>query len=448
MHSKSHLCSCGLLGNYRIRLHLQWRQSCLQSFRYVYQTRLLIPLNISPNASFHQQYIADNFTCWFIVRFLELAYQLSNTAAKAILAHPNVLSSVLVAADASGVPKGRIFQFSDEAALERDGVKDWTSMVGSSEEGKTWNWPVLGLGEAATQVIATINYSSGTTGLPKGVCISHANLIANCEQSQFMRYVNTQYSSSNKPPQERWLGFLPLYHAYGQLYTILMAIKMQNPIYVMSEFTFEQFLNAIQQYKITSLQVVPPILKMLTQRAETEQYNLASITGIICGAAPLPHDLQNECRRKFGVNVRQGWGMTELTCTGIATPFSDNIYVGSVGSLIPNCECKLVDDDGREVDAGSHGELCIKGPNVCSGYWMNKEATQKTILEGWLKTGDIAVRNKEGLFWIVDRKKVGLALPRQAWSLRNCMGANIRVNRNLSKLTASKWLLQNSKRFS
>ncbi|EGY17494.1 hypothetical protein VD0002_g166 [Verticillium dahliae] len=334
----------------------------------------------------------------------ELVHQLNNTTAKVILAHPDHLDHVLAAAEKANVPKNRIFQFSDTDAATRHGIPDWRALLGTPSEVKTYRWPDLTPSESETTV-ATINYSSGTTGLPKGVCVSHRNLIANVEQTIVMRYAHKPYPFVSRPA-ERWIGFLPLYHAYGQLYTILMAIRLRVPVYVMREFRYEDFLAAIGRYRITSLQVAPPILVMLSKRRETARYDLSSVRDVLCGAAPLSRELQNECQRRFGVQINQGWGMTEVTCGALHVPGGIRDDTGSVGQLDPNCEMRLVDDEGREVGVGQPGEMVVRGPNVCLGYWRNEAATKECIdSEGWLKTGDIAVCDKKGFFWIVDRKK-------------------------------------------
>ncbi|KAM4055977.1 AMP-binding enzyme [Hirsutella rhossiliensis] len=337
----------------------------------------------------------------FTVR--ELAYQLANSMAKAILVHPTVLEPALEAAAQVGLPKDRIFQFSDKACQTRHGVDDWTAMIGTRQQGDGWQWPTLGTGEAA-RALAAINYSSGTTGLPKGVCISHANLITNLEQTIFVNYGGTR--SSGPRLEERWIGFLPLFHAYGQLFMILMAAKLGVPVYVMAQFALTDFLAVIERHRITSLHTVPPVLVMLAKRPETSHYDLSSIRDVVCGAAPLSRELQNECQVRLGCQIRQAWGMTEATCTCAMTPVGFRDQSGSVGKLVPNCEAKLVDDDGHEAEAGQRGEMFIRGPNVCLGYWRSEQATRDTIdSQGWLRTGDIAIRNDDGLVYIVDRKK-------------------------------------------
>lgn len=316
-------------------------------------------------------------------------------------------------------------------------------MLASPSDADKWSWPELSRDEA-TKTIATINYSSGTTGLPKGVCISHANLIANVEQGIHTRYSSKQLQQGQKLPHENWVAFLPLYHAFGQMFTILMATRLHNTVYVMPQFNYEEFLHTVQKYKIDSLQVAPPIIVMLCKRPETKKYDLSSLKTILCGAAPLKPELQNECQRRFGVLIRQGWGMTEVTCGGSQIPEGTSDSTGGVGYFHPNCEVKLLDEEGKEVGVGEPGELLIKGPNVCLGYWRNEEATRNTFDEdGFLKTGDVAVYDKEGKFWIVDRKKVFIQTDTKLYKTPKLI-----MYRNSSKSTVCKSLQQNSRLFS
>ncbi|OBT58433.1 hypothetical protein VE04_01314 [Pseudogymnoascus sp. 24MN13] len=316
----------------------------------------------------------------------EMIHQIKNTEAKVILAHPDMMETALAAASKSGVPSCRIFQFSDSYCPPLKGIKDWTTMAATPQEGERYIWRKLTPKQSKT-VVATINYSSGTTGPPKGVCVSHHNLIANVEQTIYMRFQEKPYAYANRP-QERWIGFLPLYHAYGQLYTILMAVKLKIPVYVMKQFVYRDFLQAIQDYKITTLQVAPPILVMLAKRAETSEFDISSVKDVLCGAAPLSKELQNECMARFGFNVVQGWEMPRLhavqfMCLG-GGETTQEVWVG----------------------VGKPGEMYIRGPNVCLGYWKNNVATEESISsDKWLRTGDVAVRNEAGSFWIVDRKK-------------------------------------------
>jgi len=338
-----------------------------------------------------------------------MVHQIKNTGAQIILAHPTMIKTAVAAAEKAGLSKSRIFQFSDEENQTQDGIKDWRHLIGSPSDGERWSWPKL-TPEESVNTVATINYSSGTTGLPKGVCVSHHNLIANLEQTIFIRYHQKPYSRNNPEP-ERWIGFLPLYHAYGQQYTILMALVLQIPVYIMKQFVYGDFLQTIQDNKITHLQVAPPILVMLSKRPETKNYDISSVKDVLCGAAPLSKELQNDVSKRFNIHIKQGWGMTEVTCGALHIPGGVWDDSGSVGQLDPNTECMLKDDDGNEVAVGEPGEMYIRGPQVCLRYWKNDAATKESISEDkWLKTGDVAICDERGYFWIVDRKKVNSLL--------------------------------------
>lgn len=357
-----------------------------------------------------------------------------NLEPKALLVQPVFLPTALEAASHAGIPKDRIFQFSDAPVSQQDGIEDWRSMLATSSEAESYHWPDLSPEESRT-TIATINFSSGTTGLPKGVCITHANLIANIEQSIFMTYAesSTPYDSEKAhrqqqqqqqggrgtgpftPPEERYVGFLPLYHAFGQSWILLIALRLGHPVYIMPSFHYEEFLQTVARYKITMLQVPPPVLTMLCKRPETARYDLGSLRRIVAGAAPLSRELQNEVQSRFRVQVIQGWGMTEVTCGGLLVPGGLSDMRGSVGVLFPGTQARLVGDDGEVAvrRAGGtpggrelRGELLIKGPQVCLGYWRNEKATAETLCEnGWLRTGDVVEVDEHGWFWIVDRKK-------------------------------------------
>ncbi|PVH75440.1 4-coumarate-CoA ligase [Cadophora sp. DSE1049] len=329
----------------------------------------------------------------------EVAHQMRILEPKTLLVHTNLLKSALEAAAKVGIPESRLLQFSDEEVPTHEGVFDWRTMLGTSAQGKSYRWSRF-TPEQAKTTIATINFSSGTTGLPKGVCISHFNLIANVEQS-----IALWYTKSPRP--ERFIGVLPLYHAFGQTCVLSMALKLLVPVYVMKAFQYDAFLETIQNYRITTLHVSPSILTMMSKRPETERYDLSSLETILSSAAPLSRQLQNECSDRLNVDIIQAWGMTEATCGATMVPRGVNDDTGSVGALFPSTECKLLDDDGSSVlKLGKPGEIYIRGPQVCLGYWKNEQATKKTIdQDGWLKTGDIMICDQRGFLKVVDRKK-------------------------------------------
>lgn len=173
----------------------------------------------------------------------------------------------------------------------------------------------------------------------------------------------------------------------------------------MAEFNFSRYLKHIAKHGITTLQVVPPILVMLSKRPEAASAQLNSVKYVMSAAAPLKGDLQNSVSKMLGASVVQSWGMTETTCTGLMVPGSMDEQTGSVGYLLANTEAKLVDEEGKELSDDSTGELWIRGPQIMMKYWQNESATKETLTsEGWLKTGDVA-KHQGGKWWIVDRRK-------------------------------------------
>jgi len=330
----------------------------------------------------------------------EVAHQMRAVEPAIVLVHDTLLETGIAAAKQARMSLDHLFVFSDTdySSHPIQGLRNWRSILASQNESASWQWDSLE-GELAVQTVAVINFSSGTTGLPKGVCITHHNLVANTAQAVFNQYQGTQKSA------ERWLAFLPLYHAYSQLFTINIACKLQIPVYIMPKFTFENFLKHVQRFKITTLQSVPPVLVMMIKRPEITKYDVSSISHMLCGAAPLSSDLQNEVMSRFNLVVCQAFGMSETTCAAIMTPGMTKDLTGSIGYLLPNTDARLLDEDGKEVTGdGEPGELYLRGPQIMLEYWKNETATHESKTGDWLKTGDVAV-TRGGKWWIVDRKK-------------------------------------------
>jgi 4-coumarate--CoA ligase len=341
----------------------------------------------------------------------EVTHQLNTIEAALFFVHPDLLENGIKAAKQAGLPLSKVYQFSEtQQPTSSHGVKDWRSMLASESAAQSWTWDPLS-GEASTKQICCVNFSSGTTGLPKGVCISHHSLIANTSQCIHNKFYDTDHTPEKPDPKEKWLAMLPLYHAYSQLWTINIACKLKVvPVYIMSKFIYEDFLKYIEKYKITTLQTVPPVIIMLSKRPETQKYNLESVNHLLSGAAPLKKEMQNDVSKKLGCVIAQGWGMTETTCAGIMIPGFLNDDSGSIGWLLPNTEAKLVDEEGNEVTGdGARGELLLRGPQIMMGYWKREDATKEAIdSEGWFRSGDVALLEdgKQGQrWWIVDRMK-------------------------------------------
>ncbi|CAK7202762.1 hypothetical protein SEUCBS139899_005489 [Sporothrix eucalyptigena] len=377
----------------------------------------------------------------FVAR--ELAYQLRDSGAKILITAANSLATALEAADTVGLPRSQVYvldEVSDAppavAAADKPpqqplpknagGARHWLDLLqGNFRRALVWDWTEP---ENPEKTTCCLNYSSGTTGVPKGVEISHRAYVANC--------VGVVAVGSNEPDvlaqRERSVGlcFLPLYHAYGQTYFVANFAHMDIPVYLMPKFDFVKMLEHIQKFRITNLTLVPPIAVALSKHPLVKKFDLSSVEFVGCGAAPLAQESVLAVQRLWPegtLSVRQGWGMTEVTCTCLGWHTDTEAEGGSVGELAPNCSARLVEvDDGTgsssATDGGAPryitepnkpGELWVSGPTLMTGYWNNPKATASTIYTDpdgtrWLKTGDIAYVNRYesgGAFYVVDRRK-------------------------------------------
>src|SRR5437764_3420206 len=247
--------------------------------------------------------------------------------------------------------------------------------------------------------LVALPYSSGTTGLPKGVMLTHYNLVANMRQMDGLDYFDRD---------DILLCVLPLFHIYGLVVVLNMGLHLGATIVIMPRFDLEQFLAMIQKYRVTLSHVVPPIVLKLARDPSVENYDLSSLKTIFCGAAPLGPELSRECIARIGVSMRQGYGMTETSPVTHSSPADPaKMKLGSIGPPAPNTECKLVDPvTGAELGPNHEGEVGVRGPKNMNGYLNNPEATARTIdKDGWLHTGDIGYADEDGHFYIVDRVK-------------------------------------------
>jgi acyl-CoA synthetase (AMP-forming)/AMP-acid ligase II len=202
------------------------------------------------------------------------------------------------------------------------------------------------------------------------------------------------------------VGVLPFFHIYGMTVIMNLALRYGATIVTMPRFDLEQFLRLHQDHGATRSYVVPPIALALAKHPLVDQFDLSTLDTVMSGAAPLSAELTEAAARRLGCTVMQGYGLTETSPVTHISPRERN-KPGTVGVLTPNTEAKVIDlDSGDEVPTGERGELCVRGPQVMTGYLNNPEATAAMIdQDGWLHTGDIAVVDDEGYFSIVDRVK-------------------------------------------
>ena len=252
--------------------------------------------------------------------------------------------------------------------------------------------------------VAVLPYSSGTTGRPKGVMLSHRNLIANVQQSRGLIGV---------VPEDRILALLPFFHIYGMTVLLNLAFKQRASLVTMARFDLSEFLRIIQDQRCTYVFIAPPVAVALAKHPLVADYDLSSVHTILSGAAPLDGALANAVAERLDCRILQGYGMTEVSPVSHLIPLdAPEISRDSVGVTVPNMQCKLVSlETGDEIavpetGVSEPGELLVRGPNVMLGYLNNAEATRETIDElGFLHTGDVATVSARGEVKIVDRSK-------------------------------------------
>ena len=258
--------------------------------------------------------------------------------------------------------------------------------------------PVDVRGDTADR-LAVLPYSSGTTGLPKGVMLTHRNIAVNVEQT-----LATQHLDDG----DTMIAVLPFFHIYGMTVVLTLGLRLGATLVTMPKFELEPFLELLARHRVARAFLAPPAILLLARHPAVAQHDLSALKVVFSGAAPLDGELEAECARRIGCRVIQGYGMTEASPVTHATPDAKGMgKPGSVGPLVPSTEARIVDIvSGEVLGAGQDGELHVRGPQVMQGYLNNPDATAATLdADGWLHTGDIAQVDDEGWFRIVDRLK-------------------------------------------
>ncbi|MBT8247855.1 MAG: 4-coumarate--CoA ligase family protein [Acidimicrobiia bacterium] len=312
----------------------------------------------------------------------EIEFQLRDSGARFLLTIPMFIEQATEAAGAAGVEE--VFVFG-----EAPGATPFAALLEAD--------PFTGFADVdSREDLVALPYSSGTTGLPKGVMLTHQNLAANLAQGEH---------ALEMEDREVIVAVLPFFHIYG------MEILMNGVLYnggtavTMPRFDLEEFLRIIQEHRVTRAYVVPPIVLALAKHPLVDQFDLSSLRTVFSGAAPLGAELAAEASARIGCEVVQGYGLTETSPVTHATP-PGQFRPGSIGVAISNTECRVVDPDGNDLGVGEDGEIWIRGPQVMKGYLKNPGATAATVDEdGWLHTGDIGHIDADDHWYIVDRLK-------------------------------------------
>jgi 4-coumarate--CoA ligase len=313
----------------------------------------------------------------------ELAYQLRDSGAEWMFTVGLFAEEAAKACDAVEITQRVLI------GPAADGWEGLAGLMGAPIEG-----PVA---VDAGEDVVVLPYSSGTTGFPKGVMLTHKNLVANLEQCEPLIQLGED---------EVIFAVLPFFHIYGMTVLMNFGLARGATIVTAPRFDMVQMLELTQEHEITRLFLVPPIVLALAKHPIVDEYDLSSVRQVFSGAAPLSGELGEAVSARLGCTVAQGYGMTEMSPVSHAIADGEE-RAGSSGTLVPNTEARLIDPTtGADAEPGEEGELWVRGPQVMKGYLANPEATAATLdADGWLHTGDIARIDDDGHTYIVDRLK-------------------------------------------
>ncbi|OAA67279.1 phenylacetyl-ligase [Niveomyces insectorum RCEF 264] len=364
----------------------------------------------------------------------ELTFQLRDARAKALVTMLPFLDTARRAAWAVGIPEDRILLVGDErdpagrvrhfSQLRRPTATATATATATQAQIQSTRGRSKPVSIDARRDLAFLVYSSGTTGLPKGVCLTHYNIVANVLQQSMVdgQFFHPYGGVDGKG--DKGLGITPFFHIYGLTCCIMFFAYMGWELVIMQRFDMERACQLIEKYRLTFAFVPPPVVLAFSKHPVVDKYDLTSMRSMNSGAAPLTPELALAVWDRLKIGVKQGYGLSETSPTAtVQTPDEWGKFMGSVGKLLPNMEAKIVDpaynddnddndddDDGnnnpREVPDGQPGELWLKGPSVFQGYLNRPDETRAATSRcGFFKTGDIFVRDKHGNYYCVDRLK-------------------------------------------
>ncbi|HUK67563.1 MAG TPA: AMP-binding protein [Streptosporangiaceae bacterium] len=323
----------------------------------------------------------------------EVHHQLADSGARILVTIAPLADAAARACTGTAVTEVYLLDGADEADEADEAertlpVRPLTALAGS---------PLAAHVPVGPDDVVALPYSSGTTGLSKGVMLTHKNLVANVAQT---------LGAIPAAPDERLMAVLPFFHIYGMQCMMNCGLRAGATVVTLPRFDLEQFLRAHQDYRITRSFVAPPIVLALARHPLVDSFDLSHLRLVNSGAAPLKAELAVECGKRLGCDVIQGYGMTELSPVSHLTP-AGWFRPGSVGITAPSTQTRIVDPlTGADRDTGEEGEVWVRGPQVMKGYLNNPQATAATVdVDGWLHTGDLGYVDADGHVYVVDRLK-------------------------------------------
>ena len=255
--------------------------------------------------------------------------------------------------------------------------------------------PICGVEDRAAGDLAMLLYTSGTTGKPKGVMLTHANLLTNARAC---------VEANPIPPLCSTLHVLPLSHSFGVLCMNLGALLDCRSV-ILPKFETQKVFESVERHRVERFSVVPTMLSYMLNFADRAKYDTSSLRVVSTGGGPLHEELRVEFERSFNVRVKDGYGLSESAPAATAYRDTEPHRKGSVGRAIPGVSIRIADSEGQTLAPRAEGEICIQGANIMRGYWGDEAATRAAIVDGWLRTGDVGYMDEEGYIYITDRKK-------------------------------------------
>ncbi|TFF88928.1 MAG: long-chain fatty acid--CoA ligase [Promethearchaeota archaeon] len=340
-----------------------------------------------------------------LFREMEIEYQLNDSDAKVL-----ILWDGFKETDESVIPK------TDVKTVIYSSLKEWTSMATTTsldreigDGSKLYlekiinstkpNPPKIDI--IPKKDIACLQYTGGTTGLPKGAMLTHFNLVSNVEQYR-------AWFQEAKLGEEVMLTALPLYHIYAQTVAMNLSVRLAaNQILITNAGNIKHLLESIYRHKVTVFPGVPTLYNSIINYEGLENYDLSSINICLSGGGSLPRKVQDKFEEILGAKLRDGYGLTEASPVTHVNPFTGRSKNGTIGLPLPNTDMKIINVETREIieEPNKSGELCVRGPQVMMGYYKREEESKNVIVKGWLHTGDIALLDEDGYTVIKARLK-------------------------------------------
>jgi long-chain acyl-CoA synthetase len=271
------------------------------------------------------------------------------------------------------------------------GAMTWEQMVGRARDEPPSVSP-------SPDDLAVLAYTSGTTGKPKGAMLTHANLIANLDQM-------SKVTLLAEGEDDVVLLALPLFHIYALNVILGLTLRAGATAVLMERFDAVGSLESAERHGVTVLFGAPPMFIAWLNTPGVERYDLSKVRVAVSGAAPLPAAVLEDFRRKLGITIWEGYGLTETAPGVTSNAMGEQAKPGSIGKPLPGVEVRIVDGSGDDVEEGDPGEIIVRGPNVFRGYWRQEGASAEVIHDGWFHTGDVGYADDDGYIFLVDRKK-------------------------------------------